>query len=175
MRRTLGWTLLLPLTASGVLAAHAAAYTLVGAPSEGVHDYLGHAPQALAVVVTLALVALALASRAQTPAAWPAPVLALGAFACQEHVERLLHEGHVPFLLDRPVFLVGLVLQLPVALAAWLVVRALVRAVSPAPARRRPPRLPRLALALPVPAAAPLPARPVTTARGRAPPHSRSR
>jgi hypothetical protein len=138
VRRILAWLLTLALTAGGVLCAHALAYRLTGTASEGVHAYLGHAPQLVAVLVTLALGALAFTSRAPRLPLWPFPALALAGFAAQEHVERLLHTGELPWLLSRPVFVVGLVLQLPVALASWLLARRLLRAVTE-PARRRTP------------------------------------
>jgi hypothetical protein len=149
MRRALIWLLTLALTAAGVLAAHAVAYRLTGTGSEGVHAYLAHAPQLLAVLVTLTLGALAFTSRAPGLRAWPFPALALAGFAVQEHVERLLHTGELPWLLTRPVFLVGLALQLPVALCSWLLARRLLRAVTEAAPRPTPPRLPRWELELP--------------------------
>lgn len=149
MRRALIWLLTLALTATGVLGAHAVAYRVTGTGSEGVHGYLEHAPQLLAVLVTLTLGALAFTSRAPGLRAWPFPALALTGFAVQEHVERLLHTGELPWLLTRPVFLVGLALQIPIALCAWLLARRLLRAVTDAAPRRVPPRVPRWELALP--------------------------
>jgi hypothetical protein len=130
--------LTVPLTAAGTLAAHTAAYALLNAPSEGVHGYLGHLPQLLTLLALPVLLALAVAGRARSPRAWPFAAAALAAFVAQEHVERLAHTGEVPFLLDRPVFLVGLAVQLPFALAAWLVARLLIRvAAALRPQRRR--------------------------------------
>ena len=149
MRRALVWLLTLALTAAGVLGAHAVAYRLTGTGSEGVHGYLAHAPQLIAVLVTLTLGALAFTSRAPGLRAWPFPLLAVSGFAAQEHVERLLHTGELPWLLTRPVFLLGLGLQLPVALCAWLLARRLLRAVAQAGPRRVPPQLPRWELPLP--------------------------
>jgi hypothetical protein len=65
------------------------------------------------------------------------PVVALATFVVQEHLERLVHGG-VPLLLTSPAFLVGLVLQLPVALVAWGLARWLLRAVGE---QRTPTRL----------------------------------
>ena len=169
MRRALPWAVLLPLTASGVLVAHAAAYEAVGAPSEGVHAYLAHAPQLVAVLVTLALAAVALQSRARSLSAWPFPLVAVAGFVGQEHVERLAHTGELPWLLTRPVFLVGLALQLPVALAAWLLARYLLRDETCA-ARSGPPRLPRLLLAAPEPFSVPALTPPTVRPSVRGPP-----
>jgi hypothetical protein len=168
VRRTLSWAVTLPLTAAGVLCAHAVAYRALGVPSEGVHGYLAHAPQLIAVLGTVALAALVVESRTESRSAWPFAAVALSAFACQEHVERLVHTGELPWLLTRPVFLLGLALQVPVALAVWLLARLLLRLRDGR--RARPPRVPVLLFALPsrsaVAAAVPaLPRRP-----GRDPP-----
>jgi hypothetical protein len=168
VRRTFAWLLTLTLTAAGMLAGHTAAYALVTEPS-GLHEYLDHAPQVLLVLATLALAGLALTSRGATPAAWPFPVVALAGFGAQEHVERLAHTGEAPWLLTNPVFLVGLALQLPVAVAAWLLARLLLHTLASTPPRR-PPRLSGLWL----PVAAAVGASPATRApdalRARGPP-----
>jgi hypothetical protein len=50
------------------------------------------------------------------------------AFALQEHMERLLHHGEFPWsAVLEPTFALGLLLQLPIALAAWLVAHLLLR------------------------------------------------
>jgi hypothetical protein len=168
-RRLLTWALVTPLAAAGILAAHAVAYRLTGASAGAAHAYLQHAPQVVAVLASLGLVGLAVQERSRRPPAWGFTLLAPIGFACQEHVERLAHTGDVPWLLTTPPFLLGLLLQVPVAvLCAWvarrvagtLTVRS-VRAASGAVARL------------------PLTARPVTLARaveparrsGRGPPH----
>jgi hypothetical protein len=129
--------LTVPLTAAGTLAAHTAAYALVDAPPDGVHGYLGHLPQLLTILALPVLLALAVAGRARSPRAWPFAAAALAAFVAQEHVERLAHTGELPFLLDRPVFLVGLAVQVPFALAAWLAARLLIRVAAALRPRRR--------------------------------------
>lgn len=153
-RRALAALLALPLAAVGALCAHQAAYALTGAPSEGVHGYLAHLPQLLLVLATLAaLVAAAPSRTAPAPAAWPFGAIALGGFFAQEHLERLVHTGELPYLLDRPAFLIGLALQLPFAVAAWLLARALLRAARSLRRVERAPRLrPRLVLAVAHPA-----------------------
>ena len=94
-------------------------------------------------------------------------------FALQEHLERLLHTGRFPSeLVVEPVFLLGLGLQLPFAVAAWLLARellagadALAEALQPAVASPLAPQLPS---ALPSPA--PRPTASAALRRGRAPP-----
>jgi len=158
----------LPAGGAGTLAAHAVAYRLLGASGEGVHGYLAHVPQALTVLALPALVAAAAAGRARAPRAWPFAAAALSAFVVQEHLERFAHTGELPVLLDRPVFWLGLALQLPFALAAWLVARWLLRAAAGAH-ERRAPRVPALLLALPEPAG-----RDARPAAGRSPASSRA-
>ena len=170
MRRTLLAIVALPAVASGTFAAHAAAYGLLGAPSEGVHGYLSHLPQVLALLTLPALLAAAVAGRSPAPKAWPFAAAALSAFVIQEHLERLAHTGELPFLLSRPVFLLGLALQLPFALLAWLGARLLLRAAHGADARDLP-RVPGLLLPLPEPSGVePRPASGRTPAAPRAPP-----
>jgi hypothetical protein len=127
--------LALPLTAVGTLVAHAVAYRLLGAPSEGVHGYLAHLPQLLTVLALPLALALAIAGRARAPKAWPFAAASVAAFVAQEHLERLAHTGELPLLVDRPVFLLGLVLQVPFAVAAWLVARALISVAGSSPRR----------------------------------------
>ena len=154
-----------PVVAFGVLVAHAAAYRATGTPTGSTHAYLAHAPQ---VLLVLALVGGALAAFTQGrggPAAWVFLLAALGAFAGQEHLEAVAHTGELPFLLDSPAFVLGLALQLPFALGAWLLARFLLR--SPEARHVRRSQLPRALQAIvphPVPhvravAARPLPAR----------------
>jgi hypothetical protein len=129
------WLAVSPLVACGVLVAHALAYRLTGTPTAPLHDYLDHAPQVLVVAGIVALAA-GLAARSSSAAAWPFPVAALATFAVQEHAERLLHTGDAPWLLTSPVFLVGLLLQVPIAFVVWWLARRLLRALVVASVRR---------------------------------------
>lgn len=61
---------------------------------------------------------------------WPFPAVTVIGFVLQEHLEQLQHSGSVPLLLDRPAFLVGVVVQGLVALVAWLAARLLVRTLA---------------------------------------------
>jgi len=100
------------------------------------HGYLTYLPLGLAfatAIVALALVSearlAAAGSAARTPALWSFAALAPLVFVCQEHFERLLHDGVFPWgAVAEPTFAIGLALQLPFALLAYLVARLLLRA-----------------------------------------------
>src|SRR6478735_230186 len=79
---------------------------------------------------------LATDARARRHSPLPLATLGIGAFVAQEHVERLIHTGHVPFLFASPVLWVGIALQLPLAAVIWLVARRLAEDIS-APTRRQ--------------------------------------
>ncbi len=145
MSRRLLWPLVVTVSAAGVLVGHDLAYRLTGAGGDGLHGYLAHAPQLL-VALSLPAVLVALSGgRTQAPPPWAFAVLGAGGFAAMEHLERLVHGG-VPWLLSSPLFLLGLALQLPFALAAWWIARTLL--ALDAPRRRLPPSRSRLAFAL---------------------------
>lgn len=176
MRSCLSWLLAAPLVAAGTLGGHALGYHVALPDSaaraemlaETGHSYLDHAPLAVGLCVALVAVALVLrgiaAARGTSAAMAPPWVFALlppAVYAVQEHLERLLHGGHVEWTTAlEPPFLVGLVVQLPVAVAALLLARALAsmadaigRALAGGPRR---PRLASVAvLAHPVVAALP--------------------
>ena len=138
-RRALAWALVTPVAAAGVLVTHALAYRLTGTRPGPLHEYLAHVPQVVFVLASLALVGLAFQERSLSRFSvwWVAPLAPLG-FAAQEHVERLLHTGEVPFLLTSPTFLLGLAFQLPVAVVCVVVVQRVLGAL-PATRPRRPP------------------------------------
>ena len=130
-RRLLAWVLVTPVAAAGVLGAHALAYALTGTDPGSMHAYLSHAPQVVGVLATLGLVGLAFQQRSVGRShAWAFALLAPLGFACQEHVERLAHTGEVPQLLTTPSFLVGLVLQVPVAILCVAVARRVAGVLS---------------------------------------------
>lgn len=135
-RRLAALSLSLALVTSGLLAAHSLAYRLVHAPSgqQHVHDYLVRVPMVLAVVLGFSLAALAVALReSELHLRAPVWLFALAppvAFAVQEHLERAvqgLPAAHTAF---EPTFLLGLALQAPFALLAYVVARILFRAAS---------------------------------------------
>jgi hypothetical protein len=127
-----------PVAAAGVLATHALAYRLTGSPLGPTHDYLAHVPQVVIVLASVALLGLGLQDRSLSRLSpwWVAPLAPVG-FACQEHLERLVHTGQMPFLLASPAFLLGLVLQVPVALLCVVLV-GLVLGTLRRDVRRRP-------------------------------------
>jgi hypothetical protein len=169
--RALAWILVTPISGAGVLAAHAAAYWLTRADAGPDHGYLAHAPQVVGLLASLGLLGLAVQERSLHPrsARWFAPVAPVG-FACQEHLERALHTGELPWLLTSPTFLLGLALQLPVAAACVLIVRRVTGTLDVRVRRGLPPAvdaawLPVVPLRMRSPATGDLPRR-----SGRAPP-----
>jgi hypothetical protein len=141
MRGLIAWLLTLPLTGAGLFLAHELSYRAVEPhthergellQSTG-HGYFSHLPLAAGLGASLLLVAFGLvAARAARGAAaarlriWPFAVLPPLAFAVQEHAERMVHTGEIPFSTAiEPTFVLGLLLQAPFALAALLVARAL--------------------------------------------------
>ena len=180
MSRRLLWLLMLPLMMAGCLAAHSVAYRLVEREgAEAGHGYLASAPLALAVALPLgaaAAVRSALTGRSEASGClWVFALLPPLAFTLQEHLEQAFLAGAFP--LDtalEPGFLVGLVLQLPFALSALIVARALLRAAEVVgaflerrrAARLRPPAVLRPAFVVD----APLPPALSSRHAGRAPP-----
>jgi hypothetical protein len=140
-RRGVVWLLTLPLAVVGSQLGHALAYRLI-TPNEAQRDheltatghaYMAYAPGALAVCGVLVIFALSVElahvltdRRRARPAALPFAILAPAIFVCQEHLERLLHDGVFPWdAATQPTFVVGLLLQLPFAVAAYLLARLL--------------------------------------------------
>jgi hypothetical protein len=130
VHRTRAWLAVSPVIAAGVLVAHALAYRLTSTPTDPFHEYLAHAPQVLLLLTLSGLALAGLGPRRDAPPAWVFPIVAVATFVAQEHVERLVHGGGVPLLVTTPVFLVGLALQIPVALVAWALARRLLAVVA---------------------------------------------
>jgi hypothetical protein len=170
------WVLAACLAAVGSATAHALAYATV-APRDAErasllaatgHAYLAWVPFALGGLAALALVAVvALArdaarrNRSRPVPSWRLALLPFVGFAVQEHAERLASGGGFPLHAAlEPAFLVGLALQIPFALAALALARALLAfADDVGLALAGPPRRPRLVPLLARPAEAPPPAR----------------
>lgn len=136
MRKRALLSLSLPLAAAGCLAGHTLGYALAGSDRRDAqaHGYLAFAPQFLALCIAVVVLALGMrfAGRLRgRPSAWPFAVLPPLAFCAQELVERLVAGLPAHSVLEPAVF-VGLAAQLPVAVAAYLLVRALVRVVDSA-------------------------------------------
>jgi hypothetical protein len=124
------WLAVSPVVAAGVFVAHSLAYRLTGTPSAPLHSYLAHAPQVLLVLALAGLVIAGLGARLDAPPARAFPLAALATFVIQEHVERIAHGGELALLVTSPAFLVGVALQLPVALVAWALARWLLVAAG---------------------------------------------
>ena len=171
MRRTLTWLVTLPFAAASVLIGHKIAYAVTGTPTGGMHDYLAHAPQVVFILASLAVLGLATDARARSHSAAPLASLGVGAFVAQEHLERLIHTGHIPFLFASPVMWVGIALQLPLAAAVWFVARRLAEDIA-TPVRRTPARIPRLVQVISTLVLPPVAAAPGASCPARGPPVS---
>jgi hypothetical protein len=139
--RRIAWVVWLPLVVAPWLGVHCLAYALV---PPGSHEYghahaSGHAylvysaPILAACGLTLLLAGVILGvgeglrarPRAHPPLRLFLLLPPLG-FVVQEHLEPLIGTGAVPYdVVLEPTFLLGLALQLPFALAALLLTRAL--------------------------------------------------
>lgn len=169
-RRMAVWLLSLPLMAAGTEVAHVVAYRLVY-PNAHVrlgelllsgHGYMvgryGYLPLLIGVAGALDLVAVGwvFAGSLRRSLQRPMPALAFAllpllAYTLQELTERWLAGSSWPWwMVLQPTFRVGLALQLPFALVAFLVARLLLRAArgAGAAARTSAPR-PRVAPGLP--------------------------
>ena len=169
MRRTLIWLVTLPFAAASVVLGHALAYGVTGTPTGGMHDYLSHAPQVVLILASLAVLGLAADTRARRHSPLPLAALGVGAFMAQEHLERLIHTGHVPFLFASPVLWVGIALQLPLAAAIWFLARRLAEDIA-TPLCSVARRIPRLVQLLAPLVLAPLTATPGAAQPARGPP-----
>jgi hypothetical protein len=135
-RSRLAWLLLLGLLVGGWAAAHGLAYRIAVPDADERRHLLeatghGYLNPALLVSVSVPLVVLGLGGcvlrgRVAAPAPSLFALLPPFAFVVQEHLERLLHTGAFPVdAALEPTFAIGLLLQVPFALAAALVARAL--------------------------------------------------
>lgn len=188
------WLLYPPFAAAGWLGAHAVAYVLVAPDdhhrsellAESGHGYLGAAPLVLACAVAVVVAGLAMAihdgfrgGRHTHIPIWPLALVPILGFAVQEHVERLIELGAFPTgAALEPTFLVGTALQLPFALTAVLMARAVLalgRLIGRGLAYRPTPRPRALARSWRLPDwLAPVPVGPLASSHGeRAPPGAR--
>lgn len=141
IRRQAVWAVALPFAVASWLGAHCLAYWLVAPGAEGHmavhaehgHAWLGYTPALAVWGMTLVVAGVVLCAgeglRGGRPSCPPVRLFAIlppVAFVIQEHLERFLGSGSIPYdLLVEPTFLVGLALQLPFAVAALLLTRAL--------------------------------------------------
>jgi hypothetical protein len=131
----------IPLAIASWLGAHCLAYWLVppgseqqmGMHAEHGHAWLGYSPAVaiwgLAFVIAGLVLCVSAGLRGGRSTRPPVRIFALlppAGFAVQEHAERLIASGSIPNdLIVEPTFLLGLALQLPFALMALLLTRAL--------------------------------------------------
>jgi hypothetical protein len=158
-RRTAAWLLSLPLMVVGTQVAHVVAYDVVypnahvrlSALIASGHGYMvgthGYLPMLLGIAGALDLVAVgwvfagSLRRSLQRPVpAWAFALLPLLCYSLQELVERWLAGSSLPWwMVLQPTFRVGLALQLPFALVAFLLARLLLRAGATAATRVHSP------------------------------------
>jgi hypothetical protein len=191
VRRALTWLVTLPVIVVGSEVAHGLAYWWAYPETDlraamlarSGHGYLAWAPVVIGLLAAIELVALGadVAGRVrkrpsrQLPA-WAFFVIPIVGFTLQEHLERLIGMGVFPWWAAlEPSFWRGLVLQVPLGLAAYLIARLLSGAASVvaaavtrgrAPISLRPLATRRLPVAVLLPRLAPL----AGAAAGRAPP-----
>lgn len=140
------WLFVLPAIAVGSQVAHGLAYwwaypqahLRVTELAYSGHSYLAYAPAAIAFLAAVQLIAFVVAVldrvRGRPVRALPAWVFLfipeLG-FVLQEHVERLVAAGRFPWWTTlEPSFWRGLVLQIPLGIAAYLVALLLLRTAA---------------------------------------------
>jgi hypothetical protein len=143
VRARIAWSVTLPVLVVGELAGHSLAYRLA-APDPAVRAVLlertGHSYLSLLHPVAglcLALLSAALGGRVvaawrcnprRAAPSWWFALLPPFAFLLQEHLERLVHTGHVVWSTPtEPAVMIGLALQVPCGLFAVWLVRTLLR------------------------------------------------
>ena len=162
-RRVAAWLLSLPLMIAGTQVAHVLAYRWVY-PNAHIrlsellatgHSYMvgmhGYLPMVLGIVGALDLVAAgwvftgSVRRSLQRPVpAWAFALMPLLCFTLQEFLERWLAGASLPWwIVLLPTFRIGLALQLPFALLAFLAARMLLRAADGAGRRVRGLHAPR--------------------------------
>jgi hypothetical protein len=146
VRRGLTWLLVLPAIVVGSQLAHGIAYwwaypvarlRLSALASSG-HGYLAYAPAALGflgAVQAIAFVVTVLDKARGRPVrnlpAWVFLFIPMLGFVLQEHIERFLTSGVFPWwTVLEPSFWRGLILQIPLGVAAYLVASVLLRTAT---------------------------------------------
>lgn len=155
MRRVLAYVITAPLVLLGVFMAHQASYIAVAGHDDASrllaqtgHGYLDHAPIGLMVLAATLLVAIAFdALRAACTGQagidlplWPFAAAGPAAFFVQEHLERYMADGAIPWAAAlEPTFILGLLLQAPAAALTYGIAQRLMqsaRRLAGAVARR---------------------------------------
>ena len=140
MGRFCAWSVGLFLAFVGSSLAHTLAYVAVVPDvqprahllEESGHSYFSYLPFLFGLLGATAVLGLLARVAAADPATvlprWPIALLPAVTFAMQEHVERLGHDGALPWhAVLEPTFLPGLLLQLPFGILAFVVAQALLR------------------------------------------------
>jgi len=138
MRKHAVWLVTLPVALVGIEAAHALANALFGAPASEVLESAESGAGLIPVLATLALAPLLCGLVGRVVGLWSTPrgsravvlpfvLLPPLGFVLLEVGEALVHPPVEWEELAGPTFLVGLALQVPVALVGYLLARALLR------------------------------------------------
>ena len=146
VRRALIWLIALPVMVVGSQVAHGVAYWWAypeadlrrSVLAETGHGYFAYAPIALGFLVAVEFLVLAVAVADRVRGlpirrlpAWAFVFIPALGFTLQEHLERFFAAGVFPWwTVLEPPFWRGLVLQLPLGLLAYLIVRLLQRTVT---------------------------------------------
>jgi hypothetical protein len=185
MRRLLAWLVALPLTAAGTYLTHSLLPARAHAGGGHTHPttdtgLLGFLCSAPFLLSTIGLLALLVAirvvqTRSTSVSAWPFALLVPLGFLIHHHLEHFVGGSPAPLgALVGSELLVGLALQLPFALLAYLVVSALLRVadslVAALSARRRRRVVPTAASPIRISVSTPRIALLATAAAPRAPP-----
>jgi hypothetical protein len=158
------WLVVVPLMVAGTEFAHALAYRLVY-PQSSIrwrvleatgHGYMAWAPVALGVAAALLVVGVgagvvdaARGGARHSVSPWVFGLLPLLGYALQEFLERWVALGGLPWwMVEQPTFRVGMLLQLPFALAAFLITRWLLRVAEQVGIALRSPSRPLPSLAV---------------------------
>ena len=143
MRRSAAWLVAIPVMVASTQVGHALAYRLAY-PRASVrwqvmistgHGYLSYWPLVFGVAAGMLVVGFAASAVSSVRRRGPQPIppwafatLPLAGFTMQEFIERWLAGSNFPWwTVLQPTFRYGLALQLPFALVAFLLVRALMR------------------------------------------------
>jgi hypothetical protein len=146
-RRIIPWLLSIPLMLAGTEVAHFASFRIVypnalersQALQQSGHSYSSWLPLLGGIALAVLICSVVLHARdARNGLGELVAPTSLGrfaalpplAFALQEHLEALIHTGSIAGVTIEPTFLIGLLLQLPFALVAYLLARLLSRAAE---------------------------------------------
>lgn len=147
MRKCVVWLVAIPLMLTGAELAHFLAFRIAYpnalerslALQQSGHGYFTWLPAVGGIALAVLLSAVFLhgtdARNARRRSTGHTPFMRFAmlpplAFALQEHLEALVHSGSISGVVIAPTFMIGLLLQLPVALLAYLAARLLLGAAE---------------------------------------------